>query len=364
MKMHLHAANYKFILTSVLCFLIGFSSKAKTDSTLLLPDTVTIGVFDEAPFIVLDNTKNETFGLSMQMWDQVNHATQFYTKLKVYPSFKELRNGFENEEFDLSINPIPISPNWMDYVDYSQPYFIAQTTLLTSDENNWLRLFKTIFTWEYFSAISGLSVIMLITGFLMWIIERNGSSSHFHKKIKGVFDGFWWSAVTLTTVGYGDKVPKTAPGRVLGFAWMFISIVMASSLTAGITAILTQGSKIEEINTASDLIGKRVGVLARSPNESFLLKAGVSPTVFSSFEEGVNMLENDEIDYIIGDRLVLNRIKSTHQGYKRLVLLQRPLKIDYYCFVFHKDSPLKRVIDPEIIKIIQSPAWQATMDPD
>ncbi len=364
MKVHLHAVNYKFYLSFAICILISLNAKAKTDSIAALPDTVTIGVFEEAPFVVLGDTKEETYGISMQMWDQVNHASQFHTKLKVYPNFNALRDGFENQEFDFSINPIPISPDWMDYVDYSQPYFIAQTTLLTSSENNWVRLLKTIFTWEYLSAIGGLSVIMMIAGFLMWIIERKNSSGHFHKKIRGVFDGFWWSAVTLTTVGYGDKVPKSTPGRVLGFAWMFISIVMVASLTAGITAILTQSSTEIDINTASDLIGKRVGVLTRSPNETFLRKAGLTPTVFASFEEGVGMLENDEIDYIVGDRMVLNRIKSTHQGFKELTLIQRPLKIEYYCFIFHKDSPLKKVIDPQIIKIIQSPAWQATMDPN
>ncbi|MBL8518327.1 MAG: two pore domain potassium channel family protein [Betaproteobacteria bacterium] len=47
---------------------------------------------------------------------------------------------------------------------------------------------------------------------------------------KSLWDGLWWSVVTSLTIGYGDLVPASVPGRLLGMAfghfWIFLVIPM------------------------------------------------------------------------------------------------------------------------------------------
>ncbi len=49
----------------------------------------------------------------------------------------------------------------------------------------------------------------------------------------------WFAAVTMTTVGYGDKTPQTPLGRFLAFLWMFFGILLVSAFTGAFASSLT-----------------------------------------------------------------------------------------------------------------------------
>jgi len=57
---------------------------------------------------------------------------------------------------------------------------------------------------------------------------------------RSIATAFWWSMVTMTTVGYGDKVPRTLAGRVVGCLAMVAGIVLISLPVAVV------GSKFQE----------------------------------------------------------------------------------------------------------------------
>ena len=49
-------------------------------------------------------------------------------------------------------------------------------------------------------------------------------------------NALWWSATTVTTIGYGDVVPSTSGGRVIAVFVMFASVATVSFTTAVVTA--------------------------------------------------------------------------------------------------------------------------------
>jgi voltage-gated potassium channel len=51
-------------------------------------------------------------------------------------------------------------------------------------------------------------------------------------------DALWWSATTVTTVGYGDHFPVTTTGRVVAVALMLVGIACIGAITAGVAAWL------------------------------------------------------------------------------------------------------------------------------
>ena len=50
----------------------------------------------------------------------------------------------------------------------------------------------------------------------------------------------WWAVQTVTTVGYGDVVPTTGVGRVIGGIEMVVGISFITFLTAGVTSTVIQ----------------------------------------------------------------------------------------------------------------------------
>jgi voltage-gated potassium channel len=52
-----------------------------------------------------------------------------------------------------------------------------------------------------------------------------------------VGDALWWGIVTLTTVGYGDIVPKTTAGRLCGVAIMITGIAVLGVLAGSLASL-------------------------------------------------------------------------------------------------------------------------------
>jgi len=48
----------------------------------------------------------------------------------------------------------------------------------------------------------------------------------------------WWATSTVTTVGYGDRVPVTLECRLIAFALMLVGISLVGVVTASVAAWL------------------------------------------------------------------------------------------------------------------------------
>jgi voltage-gated potassium channel len=85
------------------------------------------------------------------------------------------------------------------------------------------------------SVAFGLSGFTLITSAVAFTIAEDVGDG---RRIDSFFDALWWSAATITTVGYGDIYPITTAGRIIAVFTMVVGISTLAVVTARIAQFL------------------------------------------------------------------------------------------------------------------------------
>src|SRR5262245_27941371 len=67
-----------------------------------------------------------------------------------------------------------------------------------------------------------------------------------HKNFPDFGIAVWWAIVTLATVGYGDVVPTTVTGRVVGSAVILLGVTFLAFLTATVTSLFVSSDRQTE----------------------------------------------------------------------------------------------------------------------
>jgi voltage-gated potassium channel len=100
--------------------------------------------------------------------------------------------------------------------------------------------------------------------------------------------GLWWAAATVTTVGYGDVVPSSPGGRLIGGLLMFLGIASLALLTAIAASAIVVGEvrseereiEREETEILSELrnLASRMSRLERMNDEHFRSEGRMTDT--------------------------------------------------------------------------------------
>ena len=74
--------------------------------------------------------------------------------------------------------------------------------------------------------------VALLAGFVVTIVDKEDFPNY--------GTAVWWAVVTLGTVGYGDVVPHSGWGRVVGSAVIIVGVTFIAFLTAVITSLFVE----------------------------------------------------------------------------------------------------------------------------
>jgi ABC-type amino acid transport substrate-binding protein len=214
-------------------------------------------------------------GASVDLWRRVAEHLHWQYQLTLVAQMDDVLSGVQAGIYDVGIGAITITTDRLARVDFSYPTHRSGVAAVFTKRTGVEAVLL-----EYAAALADLGplilaivILLLVIGVAMWWFERShAGQSEAQSSVTSWHEGVYWAVVTMTTVGYGDKTPKTAIGRALAVVWMVASLVMVSLLTTSLIAHITVSQvEISAPTRMSDLAGKRLAAVTGSSGAEYLV---------------------------------------------------------------------------------------------
>jgi polar amino acid transport system substrate-binding protein len=320
---------------------------------------IVVGTLRVPPF-VLRSDDGQWSGLSVDLWKQIA------AELKIDFEFREydydvagLLDALERRQIDAAVAAIPVTLEGEARFDFSHPYFAAGLGIAvrTEPQRGVLGTLASLVTYQALGTIAGLVGLLLVVGTLVWLLERKREVHFDPKPAQGIADGVWWAAVTMTTTGYGDKVPLSPAGRVLALVWMFASIFLIALFSATLASSFVVGRLKQSIESPADLPRVRVASVSGTAGEQWLGAQGMSGRTYPFVIQASKALQRGDVQALIYERPILGYMIKQY-GWRELQVLPHTLAVRDYAIALPTDSPLKESVNRALLKVVHGPDWK------
>jgi ABC-type amino acid transport substrate-binding protein len=339
------------ILIAALCTIILFvavpAARAQDAPAPDRPLTVAVKVLE--PMVIRGESR--FIGFSIDLWEALARQIGADYRLMEVETVADQIAAVREGAADLAITGITITAAREAQIDFSHSYFDAGLQILVADttQASLTDVLQTIFSPGLLGLIGFFFLSIIVAGHILWLMERNANQDDFPKAyLPGVFEAVWWAAVTVTTVGYGDKTPKGRIGRAFGIVWMIMGIVLLAQFTAGVTASLTVQQIRGVIQDANDLPGKRIAAVTGTTSAAYLESRGLRMQTTATFEEATALLLDGTVQAVIYDAPTVRYYAAQTDG---VHVVEGVLTREDYGIALPTNSPLRESLNEAILTL-------------
>jgi len=311
-----------------------------------------------APPFSMKNEDGTWEGLAIDLWRDIA------SKLGVKYEFREMQHvpllhAVAAGEVDVAVAGLTITGDRERLFDFTHSFYSSGLGVGVGNRlggRHWRPVLDALFSTGFLRASIALVVLLVIAGAMVWTLERKFNPNEFGgSRAKGFGSGIWWAAVTVTGIGYGDKVPRTVGGRIVALICVLVGIVIISIFTGTVASLLTVSRFQSIIRGPEDLRRFHIGTVPGTTSEDYLRSMHIPARLYPSASDCLQAVARGEIDAFVFDEPILKYLAPTMHG--EIEVLPSIFDRQDYGIAFPRNSSLLQPIDIALLDEISSPGW-------
>lgn len=337
-------------------------SDTLTEEDELFPEEMLTVVTKPVPPFVTYNNQAYT-GFSIELWDAIAQEIGINYEIHGVNSTAKLLDETARGDADIAVGALSITSELEETLDFSHAIFESGLQILVKDEEQpfymtLIQSFSRIFTSQgLYYGIGFFIFTLFLAGNIIWFVERSHNHEFPTSYWRGILEGIWWAAVTVTTVGYGDKTPKKPLGRLVGLIWMCSGYFVFAYFTATVTTSFTLQGLQDTIQGVEDLVGRRVATIEKSIAAEYLATQNLNLILYKDEAEIYEALRKDLVDAVVYDAPVLQHYarQTENQDLKVVGLTFQDFN---YGMILPSNSPYRNAINVALLELNESGRYQ------
>lgn len=272
-------------------------------------ETLTVVTKILPPFVMYENQSYA--GFSIDLWSAIAQEIGINYEIIGVNSIAKALDDVSRKSADIAIGGLSITSKREESLDFSHAIFESGLQILIQDQDRpfyitlWHNLIAIFTSKQLYYGVGVFTLTLFLAGTIMWLIERRSNQEFPPHYRRGILEGIWWAAVTVTTVGYGDKTPKKPLGRLVGLIWMCSGYFIFAYFTATVTTSFTLQGLENQIRGVDDLSGKPVATIEKSFGAEYLAGKNIKLKGYQNQDKMYDDLRNNVVEAVIYDAPVL-----------------------------------------------------------
>jgi ABC-type amino acid transport substrate-binding protein len=314
-----------------------------------------VGISPFSPFVI--HSSGAPAGISIDLWEAVARRLEIGHELIFCEGVGDKLNRLAGGEIDVAIGGITISEEREKRFDFTHPIYHTGLGIMVHVDSRpaLLTLIGSMFRGGKWVFWVGALALIVVAGHVIWAVERSSSraATGFSRSyIPGVFEGMYWALVTASTVGYGDKVPHRAAGKLLTCAIILVFLPLFGFFVAELSSNLTLYNIKTGIDGPQDLLGKTVGVVKETTSVGEVMALGARPRPFDHIEDAIRALSEGGLDAVVYDAPTLHYFVKTG-GIGRVTVIDNRFSPQDYGLAVPTGSPYREPLNRAILAMIE-----------